>query len=113
MIDEYLAVVVLHRSQQACERHRRVRRPIAVMAAVQLVTGTVERDRKFGDPASAEHNLLTPALMHRAVADQPDIAFQQVFVPRDDLRQMRRTGLLLALDDELDVLPDRDLRSGE
>ena len=65
---------------------------------------------RVDDAARAEDDLLAPALVHRAVADQPDIAAQQVLVRCEDLRQVRRAGLLLALEDELDVRVQRHAR---
>ena len=103
MVDQHAAVVVLHGRQQARQRHRRIRRPVAVMAAVQFVVGSVERDVDGGDAARAEDDLLAAALVHRTVADQPDVAGQQVLVLGDNLRQVRRAGFFLAFEDELDI----------
>jgi hypothetical protein len=41
--------------------------------------------------------------MHRAIADQPHVGGQEVFVFGNDLRQVRRTGFFFAFEDELDI----------
>ena len=92
VVDQHAPVVVLHGRQQARQRHRGVGRPVAVVAAVQFVAGPVESDLDAGDAARAEHDLLAAALMHGPIANQPDIAGQQLFVFGNDLRQMRRTA---------------------
>src|SRR5260370_18957052 len=78
------------------------------MPAVQFMVWAVDSDVNDGDTARTEHNLLPAALMHRAIANQPDIAPQQALVFLDDGCQVRRTRLLLAFENELDVRVQRD-----
>ena len=103
VVDQDAAVVVLHGGQQARQHHRGIRRPVAVVAAVQFVTGAVERDVDARDAARAEDDLLAAALVDGPVADQPDVARQQVLVLLEDVREVRRAGLFLAFEDEFEV----------
>jgi len=64
-------------------------------------------------PLRAEDDLRAAALVYRAVADQPDIAGQQVFVLGDDLRQVRRASLFFAFEDELQIGARRQARGFE
>jgi hypothetical protein len=61
----------------------------------------------------AKDDLLAAALMYGAVADEPDVRGQQVFVFRDDLRQVRRAGFFFAFEDELEIGAGRNVRGLE
>src|SRR6185369_3315612 len=65
------------------------------------------------DPARAEDDLLPAALMNRPVADQPDVASQQVFVRIQNLPEVLRAGLLLTLEDELQARVERLARGSD
>jgi hypothetical protein len=58
MIDGDAAVIVLHRRQQPRQHHRRIGRPVSVVAAVQLALRPIDGDIELGDAARAEHDLL-------------------------------------------------------
>ena len=53
--------------------------------------------------AHAEDYLLASGLVHRAVADDPRISGEQIFVEVDDLAEVRRAGFFLTFENELDV----------
>ena len=74
MIDQNPPVVVFHRSKQLGQHHRGIRRPVAVVAAVQFDPGTVDGNVHDADAAGAEDEQLPPGLVRGAVADQPDVA---------------------------------------
>ena len=80
-----------------------IRRPVAVVAAVQPARRTVHRELDAGDAARAEHDLLPSRLVHRPVAEEPRVGAQQRRVLLEQLAQMSRAGLLLALEEELEV----------
>src|SRR5262249_29517197 len=71
---------------------------------------TVDRDLDVGDAAGTEVELLAARLMNGPVAQQPELRLQQLRVPPEDLRQMRRAGLLLTFEEDFE--PDRRLQAG-
>src|SRR5205085_7740210 len=103
MFDRHAAVVIFHGRQQARQHYGRIRSPVAVMATVQFVRRAVGGKRDFRHAARAEYDLLPPALVHGAIADQPDVTAQQVAIPAENFREARRSRLLFALENELDV----------
>src|SRR5579884_330205 len=107
--DGSAAVVIPHAGEQAGEHERGVGRPVAVVAAVQLVAGAVDREIERDNTARAEDDLGAAALVHRTVADQPDVAGQQVLVRGNDLGQVRRAGLLFTLEEEFQIRARRDV----
>src|SRR5215813_140128 len=79
------------------------------MSAVKLAARAVDGDLHPRHAARAEVDLLPPRLVDRPVANQPRVGFQQVAMFFDDLRQMRRPGLFLALEEKSDVRINSDL----
>ena len=102
-LDGHAPRVVLHRGEQARERHRGVRRPVAVVAAVQRALRAVDGELDVRVAAHAEDDLLAPRLVDGAVADDPRVGREQLLVAREYLGEVRRAGLLLALEEELEV----------
>src|SRR5262249_35847508 len=51
----------------------------------------------------AKRDGLTPSLMHRAVAAQPDISRKKIFVRREDFLEICRASFFFAFKRELDV----------
>ena len=103
MRDENPRVGVAHRVDQMRQRDDRVRRPVAVMPAVQRTQRPVRRDLDVGNAPRAEEELHLPALMHRTVAKHPGIGGEIGRVLLEIRRQMRRSRLFFALEDELHV----------
>src|SRR5262249_6790628 len=79
------------------------------MSAVKLAARAVYGDLHPRHAARPEIDLLPPRLVDRPVANQPRVGFQQVAMFFDDLRQMRRPGLFLALEEKSDVRINSDL----
>ncbi len=88
--DQDPAFLVPQARHQVRQRHRRVRRPVAVVAAVQRTQRTVDRQLQPGDAARAVEDLHAPAGMHRTVAENPGVGLQQIEVLAQDRRQMLR-----------------------
>src|ERR1017187_4493538 len=70
---------------------------------------TVDSDFEVGVASCSEDNGLFPALIHRPIAYQPDVAVDQVPVGIEYLLQVRRPCLFLALPYEAYICPQRDL----
>jgi hypothetical protein len=70
---------------------------------VQRARRAVRRELEPGHPAHAEHHLLPARLVHRAVGEEPGVGGEQRAVALQQRAQVRRPGLLLALEKELDV----------
>ena len=49
---------------------------------MQLADGTVDGDLESSDSANAEEDLLAAALVHRAIADEPNVGTKCGFVLR-------------------------------
>ena len=71
VIHKHTTVIVLHGSHQSGEHHGRIGRPVAVVPAMQFALRAVDRDVEPGDAARPEQNLLSAALVYRAITDQP------------------------------------------
>ena len=80
-----------------------IRRPVAVVPAVQRPVRAVDREIDIHIAAHAKHDLLSTRLMHRPVADDERIGLEQVFVLCEYLSQVRRAGFFFALEKEFDV----------
>ncbi len=91
------------RRDQVRQHHRRVGRPVAVVAAVQGSHRAVEGELQARHPAGAEVDLHPPGGMDRAVAEDPGVGSEQIRVLAQDLREVGRALLLLALQEELEV----------
>src|SRR5205823_736589 len=71
---------------------------------------SIDRDFQMRIATRAKDHRLPAALIHRSIADQPDVSGDQVAVGFKDLAQMGRAGLLLTLPDKTNVGMQRDLR---
>jgi hypothetical protein len=83
------------------------------MAAVQPAERTVSGDLDVDDPPRPEEHRLPPALVDRAVAEEPEVRGESVPVAPQDVRQMRRTRFLLPFEEELHVDGRRTARGSE
>ncbi len=95
---------VLHPGEQLRQPHGGIRRPVAVVAAVQRPRRAVDREVDVDVAAHAEDDLLA------AVADAPArrtkiqaSARSSSPCARQDVGEVRRARLLLAVEEELDV----------
>ena len=66
------------------------------MAAVQRANRAIDGHLNVGDATRAKVNLHAARLVHRAIADQPAIAREQIAITLDGGRQMRRASLFFA-----------------
>src|SRR5262249_33525306 len=89
MLDDDATVVVLHRRKQPRKHERRVWSPVPVMSAVEFAFRTVNRKIDRLNPARTEDDLPFAALVDRTVADQPDVALQQILVTFQNLAKIR------------------------
>jgi hypothetical protein len=97
------AVRILHRGEQPRQLQRGIRRPVAVMTAVQLVARTVNRYVEGHDAARAEDQRLLAILEDGAVTNQPDIRREQSLISGESFLQVRRVDLFFAFKRQLDV----------
>ena len=111
--DRDAAVIVPHAGDQRRHEDGGIRRPVPVVAAVQRAHRAVGRELEAHHPARAEHDLLAPALMHGAVAEDPRVGAQQVRVRLEHAAQVRGPRFLLALEEELEVDRRRDPRGAQ
>ena len=81
------------------------------MTTMQTVMWTVDSDLEVGIASRSEDNGLSPALIHRPIAYQPDVAVDQIRVGIEDLFQMRGPSLFLALPQEANIGPQSPLRT--
>jgi len=101
--NQHVSRLVFHACQQLGKHHRRIRSPVAIVAAVQAVMRAVERDFEMSIAARAEDHCLLSALIHRPIADQKNVAVNEVAIRSKDLFQMRRSCLFFALPNEADI----------
>jgi len=101
--DEDVTVGVFHAREELYEHECGVRGPIAVVAAVKGVVGTVDGDLEVGIAACAEDESLVARLIDGTIADEPDVAVDEVAVGHKDLFEMGGTGFFFAFPDEADV----------
>src|SRR5262249_39032299 len=78
MRDENIPILVLHPGKKLSQHHRRVRRPIAVMPAVQSPDGTEYCDLEMSVSACSEDHTLLAALVDRPVTDQPHVTLDKI-----------------------------------
>ena len=78
----------------------RIRRPVAVVTAVERARRTVDGHLDVGDAARAEVELHVAALVHRAVAQQPAVGVELTIVIFDIALEVRRARFLFALEHE-------------
>jgi len=74
------AVFIFHPGEQLRQQHRRVRRPVSVVAAVQPVVRPINGNLQMGIAARSKDHRLLAALIDRPVTHQPHIAVDQVVV---------------------------------
>ena len=101
--NEDLSVHVAQRGNEVRQHRGRIRRPVAVVAAVQRTRRAVRRDHDIRHAAHAEHHLLAPALVHRSVGEHPAIAREQCGVPFEQGASMPIARFLFAVEVELEV----------
>src|SRR4029434_1069634 len=90
-------------AQQARQLQCRIRCPVPVVPAVEFVPRTVDSEIEADPVARAEIERLTPALVDRRVAHQPDVSGKERAVLLEYRHQVRGSCFLLALVHELDV----------
>ena len=83
-----MAVGVFHAGEELDEHHCGVGGPVAVVAAVEGVVGAVDGDLKVGVAACAEDEGLAAGLVDGTIADEPDVAVDEVAVGHEDLFEM-------------------------
>jgi hypothetical protein len=101
--DENVAVSVLHAGEKLDEHHGRIGSPVAVVATVQTVVGAVDGDLQVSVAACAEDERLTAGLIDGAIADEPDIAVDEVAVGHEDLFEVSGAGFFFSLPYEADI----------
>ena len=92
------------------QHHRRIGRPVAVVTAMQFSVWTIQRDGEMGDTARAKDHALASALVHRAIADEPDVSAKFVAILLQHSAEVGRTRFLFALPHETQVGLDRNVR---
>ena len=75
--DRDAAILVLHRGEKAGKHHRRIGRPIAVMAAVQRPHRAIDGKLEIDVAAHAERDLGRAGLVGGAVDDDPAVGAEQ------------------------------------
>ena len=91
--DEDVAVGVFHAGEELDEHECGVGRPVAIVAAVEGAVGAVDGDLEVGVAACAEDEVLAAGLIDGAIADEPDVAVDEVAVGHEDLFEMGGAGL--------------------
>ncbi len=108
-----MAVGVLHAGEELDKHERGVWSPVAVVAAVEGAVGAVDGDLEVGVAACAEDEGLAAGLVDGAIADEPDVAVDEVAVGHEDLFEVGGAGFFFALPDEADVGLEWDVRGLE
>ena len=104
-----MTVRVLHAGEQLRQHHRRIGRPIPIVAAVQFAVGPVESDGEMGHAARAEDHALASALVDRAIADEPDVSAEFVAILLEHGAEVCRTRFLFAFPDETQIGLERNV----
>jgi hypothetical protein len=94
------AVLVVQRGQQPGQRGQRVGDRAAERAGVQVDVRAVEVDLAAGQPAHAGRRGREVAGEHAGVGDHRDVRGDPVPPVAQQVGEVRRAGLLLALDEE-------------
>ena len=76
------------------------------MAAVEFAIGAIDGEVETCDAADAEVQLLLAGGVYGAVADEPYVGFEEIFVRCDDLLQSGRTCFFLAFEEEFKLTSD-------
>ncbi len=103
MRDQDAPVAVAHAGHELGRHHGRIGDPVAVVPVVERMERTVDGHLHAAGPARPEVELHPPRLVHRRVADQPEVGLQQRGVGLQHGLQVRRAPLLLSLPEDLDV----------
>src|SRR5262245_60137673 len=107
MRDQHAALIVFHAGEQLRHHHRRIWRPVAVVATVQLAMRSIDGDLQVSIAARSEDDRLLPALIDRSIADQPHITSYEVAIGFEDLFEMRGSGLFFPFPDKADIGTER------
>ncbi len=108
--NQHMTVRVLHAGEQLRQHHRRIGRPVAVVAAVQFAVRPVERDGEMRHAARAEDHALASALVNRAIADEPDVSAEFAAILLEHGAEVCRTRFLFAFPDETQIGLERNVR---
>src|SRR5215469_1067781 len=109
MRNKNVALLIFHPSEKLSQHHGGIRRPIAIVSAVQSPDSTKDCNLQMRVSPCAENNGLLSTLINRSVTHQPHVAVNQIAVSIEDRFQVRRSCLFLALPDETDIGPKWDL----
>ena len=85
------------------QHHVGVWRPVAVVAAVERARRPVDSELNPHHAAHPEGHLRLATLVHRTVAEKPEVGLEELRVAGEHLPQVRRTRFLLTLEEELQV----------
>ena len=108
--NQHMTVRILHAGEQLRQHHRRIGRPVPVVAAMQFAVRPVERDGEMGHAACAEDHALASALVNRAIADEPDVSAEFAAILLEHGAEVCRTGFLFAFPDETQIGLERNVR---
>ena len=97
-------------AMSAARRAPGIRRDVAVVAGMQAGRRPVHGQAETHHAAHAERHARQAPRVDRAVAEDPEVRAEQAAVRRERARKVRRARLLLALEEELEVRGERDLR---
>jgi hypothetical protein len=91
----------VQRTDEPRDRRRRIRYRAAELSGVQIEIGPVKRDGRGDHAAHAGHRARHVRRHHAGVGDDDDVATEPIATVGEQRLEVRRTGLLLALDEEL------------
>jgi hypothetical protein len=87
--DQNLAFAVPEGGHDLGRHDRRVRHPVAVVAAVHGLDGAVDGDLDRRIPTRTEVELRPAALVHGAITDDPEVGLQEILVGAQDRFEVR------------------------
>ena len=108
--DRHVSVGVVHRREDAGERHRGIHHAAAVHAGVQIARRTLHVDLEVREPAQRRENRRQPRREHRRVGDDHRVAGQHLLVGLDELGKVLAADFLLALGEDDHVHRQRAAR---
>ena len=111
--NEDVAIFILHAGEELGEHHGGVGRPVAVVSAVEAVMGPVEGDGDMGVAARAEDDGLRAGLVDGAVADEEDVAVDEVGVGGENLLEVGGAGFFFSFPHKADVGVEGDVGGAE
>ena len=97
------AIIGPHRREHSREFRRRIRRPVAVVPAVEGSGRTVHRHAEPHHAADAVHELQHARLVARPVGEDPEVGRQERAMRGEHLAEVARARLLLTLEEEFEV----------